>query len=111
MANSTNAILNNWADSRSRTIADLLTKVRYAVDAYLVDYAAQGIAAAITADGAANNMGQQDTRAPITGTQIVNQKAGILQLQTALETTLVPGVGATVAAINDAIQVNGSPRG
>lgn len=110
MAASSNQQLNAWADQRSRTIADKLTQLRYAIDAYLSDYAAGGIATAITADGAGNLMGAQDGRAAITGTQIINQKAGLLALQTAIETTTVAGVGTTNAAINDAIQVNGSPR-
>ena len=110
MAASSNAQLNAWADNRARVIADKITQLRYAMDAYLTDYAAAGIAALITSDGAANLMGTQDSRTPISGTQIINQKAALLQAQTAMETTLVSGVGATVAAINDAIQVNGSPR-
>jgi hypothetical protein len=88
----------------------MITQMRYAVDAYLADYTAQGIASLISSDGAANLMGTQDGRVPITGTQITNQKAGLTALQTALITTLVAGVGTTNAAINDAIQVNGSPR-
>jgi capsid portal protein len=110
MPASSNAQLNAWADTRSRTIADKITQIRAIIDAYLTDYAAQGIAAAITADGASNTMGTQDSRAAITGTQIINQRAALLQVQTAINTTLVSGVGATVAAINDAIQVNGSAR-
>ncbi len=110
MSASANVQLNQWADSRARVIADKLTQLRYMIDAYLSDYAAQGIAAAITADGIANLMGSQDGRTAISGTQIVNQKAAILQIQIAMETTPVSGVGATVAAINDAMQVNGSPR-
>ena len=110
MPASTNLQLNAWADARTRTIADKLIQFKSVVDAYLTDYAAQGIAAAITADGASNTMGVQDSRAAVTGTQIINQRAALLQVQTAINTTLVSGVGATVAAINDAIQVNGSPR-
>lgn len=110
MPASSNAQLNAWADNRARVIADKITALRYALDAYLTDYAASGIAALITADGASNTMGAQDSRIPITGTQITNQRAALLQVQTAISTTLVSGVGATVAAVNDAIQVNGSPK-
>ena len=110
MPASTNPQLNAWADNRARVIADKIIQLRYAIDAYLTDYTASGIAALITADGAANTMGAQDSRIAITGTQIVNQRAALLQVQTAISTTLVSGVGATVAAVNDAIQVIGSPR-
>lgn len=110
MANSTNPQLNAWADNRARTIADKIVQLKYAVDAYLADYASGGITTLINADGASNNEGGQDGRIPITGTQIVNQQASITALQTALSTTLVSGVGATAFAINNAIQVNGSPR-
>lgn len=110
MPASTNPQINAWADERSRVIADKVIQLRYAIDAYLADYTAKGIAALITADGAGNLVGQQDGRVPITGTQITNQRAGLLALQTAISTTLVAGVGTTNATINDAIQVNGSPR-
>lgn len=110
MPASSNQQLNIWADNRARVIADKITQLRYAVDAYLTDYAAAGIATLIAADGASNLMGGQDSRIPISGTQILNQKAALLQIQVSMETTLVSGVGATVASINDAIQVNGSPR-
>lgn len=107
---SQNLQLNKWADERSRTLCDELEKMLLVIDSYLTDYAAQGIAALITADGTANLMGAQDGRIPITGTQIVNLKAGLLQLQVASETTLVAGVGTTVKAIVDSMQVNGSAR-
>ena len=110
MAASGNLQLNQWADQRVRTIADKIVTLQYAIDAYLTDYASQGIGALITSDGAGNLEGTQDGRIPITGTQVVNQKAAILQIQVAIETTLVSGVGATVASICAAIQVNGSPR-
>jgi hypothetical protein len=110
MPASSNAQLNAWADNRARVIADAITQFRYKLDAYLTDYTAEGIAALISADGASNYLGGQDSRVPITGLQILNQKAALLQVQVAMGTTLVSGVGATVNAINDAIQVNGSPR-
>lgn len=110
MANSQNLQLNSWADNRTRTLCDKLEQTMLVIDSYLTDYAAQGIAALITSDGATNNMGTQDGRIPITGTQIVNLKAALLQIQVAAETTLVSGVGATVKSIVDAMQVNGSTR-
>lgn len=108
MAASNNLQLNAWADNRVRPLADTLEHCMLVIDSYLTDYAAQGIAALITGDGASNLMGAQDSRIPVTGTQIINMKAGLLQMQVAGETTLVSGVGATVKAIIDAMQVNGS---
>jgi len=110
MAASSNAQLNQWADTRARTIADKIVQLQYVIDAYLTDYTAQAISATITSDGASNFEGTQDGRIPITGTQVQNQKAAILQMQVAMETTLVSGVGATVSAICAAMQVNGSPK-
>lgn len=110
MPASVNPQLNAWADERVRTIADKLIQLKYVIDAYVSEYTTKGIAAAITADGVANLFGQQDSRTPITGTQIINQRAGLVQLQTAINTTLISGVGATNAAVNEPIQVNGTPR-
>lgn len=113
MADSTDVQLVAWDNERARPLADQLTAARYAITAYKADYAADGInAKAITAG--ANNIADgyaTDGRAPITGNSITNMKAALDQLDTALNTTLVSGVGLTVAAILDAIQVNGSPRG
>lgn len=110
MAASQNLQLNKFADERTRTVADTLEKCLLTIDSYLTDYAANGIAALITSDGASNFMGIQDGRFPITGTQIINMKAALLQIQVAAETTLVSGVGATVKSVIDPIQVNGSTR-
>lgn len=107
---SSNLQLNSEADNRVRTLADRIEQVILAIDSFLTDYTAQGIAALITADGASNYEGAQDSRIPITGTQVINFRAGLLQLQVASETTLVSGVGTTVKTIIDAIQVNGSAR-
>lgn len=110
MPASANAQLNSFADTRVRTIADKVTACRLAIDSFLTDFAAFGINALIVADGASNLEGTQDSRIPISGTQVQNLKAALLQVQVAIETTLVSGVGATVAAVCDAIQVNGSSR-
>ena len=110
MPDITNPQIIAFANERVRTIADKVTELRYAIDSYLNDYAAQGMAALIVTAGGANTIPETSGRSIITGTQILNQKAAILKLQPNFEADLVSGVGATVAAINDAIQVNGSPR-
>lgn len=110
MPASQNLQLNKWADERTRTLCDSLEKMFLVIDSYLTDYAAQGISTLVTTDGAANSMGAQDGRVPISGLQITNLRAGLLQIQLAAETTLVTGVGATVKSIVDAMQVNGSVR-
>jgi hypothetical protein len=102
-----------WSNERARTLADLLTRTSYVLSGFIADYAAQGIAAKITAAGAANNVGDgaaTDGRPFVTGTQLTNLRAAALQVQTAIDTTLVSGVGTSVKAIADAIQVNGAPK-
>lgn len=84
------------------------------MDAFITDYNAQGIGAKITTAGTSERVADgalADGRPLVTGTQLVNQRAGIVKLQTSLRTELVSGVGTSIATINDAIQVNGSPRG
>ena len=102
-----------WSNERVRTIADRLIALEAAIVAYQADYAAQGISAKITAAGPANLVADSsdiDGRAQVSGTQIQNLKAAIDQVGTALNTTLVTGVGATVKTICSALQVNGSLR-
>jgi len=96
-------------------MADAIEQFSAKVDAYITDYNAQGITALATADqaGIGANISDGyavDGRQPVTGTELVNLRAAVLQLQTALTTTLVSGVGTTVKAIADGIQVNGSAR-
>ncbi len=112
MADVTNALLVSWDVNRTRMIANQMTIMLAALQAWQADYAAYGIVAAITAAGGSNNIGdgyQIMGWPPITGTQIENLEAGINQLVTAWNTTLVTGVGATVQAIQQAIQNAGSP--
>ncbi len=81
--------------------------------AYQADYAAQGISAKITAAVNTNLIAdgsEMDGRSRITGLQIQNLTAALTQLVTAWNVTAVLGVGTTVAAIENGIQVNGSPR-
>lgn len=110
MAASQNLQINTWADIRARVIADKITSLRYAIQALLTDYAAEGMAALITADGTTNLVGTQDGRVPITGQQLMDEITVLTVMQTALSTTVIAGVGKTVAAVIDPIQVNGSPR-
>ncbi len=121
MAFITNAQVINWDNQRARTLADAMTFLLAKLIAYQADYAAQGINAAIVADAAgstaviadnpANPAAQpNDGRQPVTGTSLQNFIAGINQLVTAWNVTAVSGVGTTVAAIQNGIQVNGSLR-
>lgn len=103
----------HFCNERVRPMADQVERFCSMLDAWLTDYGAQGIATLIAAEGASNNVGDGsdiDGRQRVTGTEIINLRAGLLQAQTALETTLVSGVGTTVKAIADGIQVNGSVR-
>jgi hypothetical protein len=108
MPASTNLQLNAWADTRVRPLCDELRHVYDVLVSYKTDYAAQGISALITADGTALFEGSQDSRQAITGTQVQNLKACLDQIQTAFDTTLVPGVGSIATATINAIQVNGA---
>lgn len=102
-----------FANERARTMADKLSLLHYEIEAWLANWTSQSISAQITAAGAEeviDDGSSADGRAPITGTQLINMRAGLLQLQTALDTTAVSGVGAAPFAIVDAIQVNGTPR-
>lgn len=102
-----------FSNERGRTMADEIVALSGRVDAWLADWSAQSMSALITAEGASNNVADGsdvDGRQRVTGTELVNLRAALLQVQTALTTTLVSGVGATVKAIADGIQVNGSAR-
>jgi hypothetical protein len=113
MADITDPQVVSFANQRARTIADKIVALQYALTAYQADYAAQGISAKITAAGTTGNVADgaaNDGRSIITGTQVINQKAAVDALITAIGTTLVSGVGASALAINNGIQVNGSPR-
>jgi hypothetical protein len=112
VADITNLVVVNFSDRRVRSVADKLAALHYVIEAWLADYASQGISAALTAGGATNLVAQSagDARVPITGNQIINLRAALLQMQTALDVTAVSGVGASVFSIVNAIQVSGSPQ-
>jgi hypothetical protein len=102
-----------FANERSRVIADRIVSLQYLLTAYQADYAGQSIANKVVAAGTTGNIADGaaiDGRPIITGTSILNQKAAVDALVTAIGTTLVSGVGTTALAINNSIQVNGSPR-
>lgn len=110
----TDNLVVGFSDSRMRPLADLITRTRYAIAAFVADYASAGVGAAITADGNAGvittNANATDTRPPVTGLQMQNFKAGCDKILANINNDLVAGVGASLASICDAIQVNGSPR-
>jgi hypothetical protein len=124
MANIETAVVVSFSNNFVRQIADQLEQLFSSLQGFQAAYSGQGIAAAINAAGAGNLIddgsvaggsypGQAangDGRANVTGTQIENLSAAIAQMLTALNTTLVSGVGTTVKAIADGIQVNGIPR-
>lgn len=109
----TDVLVVNWANQRARPLADKLVSLYYSLLSYQNDYAAAGIGAAITADLTTGNIvdgSATDGRTPITGTSLVNLAAAISQVMTAINVTLVTGVGATVVSVSNGIQVNGSPK-
>jgi hypothetical protein len=102
----------HWANERSRTLADKLAAAYAALVAYQADYAAQAIAAKITAAGTTGQVidgAAQDGRPRITGTTLVNFKAVVDQLKAAFDAT-VSGVGTPATTTINQIQVSGSPR-
>ena len=113
MADITDPQVLTFANQRVRVIADRIVSLQYLLQSYQADYSAQGIANKIIAAGTANNIADgavTDGRTIITGTSVINQKAAVDALVTAIGTTLVAGVGSSALTINNAIQVNGSPR-
>ncbi len=113
MPDTTDPQLAKFANERARTIADAITSLVLKMQSFQADYAAQGIAALITAAGNTNTIGDgsaTDGRQRITGIQVQNLKAAIDQLVTSATVTAVTGVGATPASVSQAIQVNGSTR-
>ena len=115
MALITDPVVIGFSNNRARTIADSMTELLSKLLAWQADYAAMGIAAKINADaaGAGSNLqdgSPADQRLPVSGTTLINFKAAIDQLVTAWNVTAVAGVGTTVAAVENTIQVNGSPR-
>jgi predicted DNA-binding transcriptional regulator YafY len=112
MPDSTDPVLVNWSNTRARPLADATEIFLAKVLAYKDDYVAQGIAAAASTAGAEKIADgyASDGRVSVTGTKLANFKAAVDQMATALNVTLVSGVGATVKAVADGIQVNGTPR-
>lgn len=112
MAENNNAQIVAWANNRARPLADLMTRVYYAMTSYQSDYAAAGMAALIAANTPTNVIqdgSDQDGRVQITGTSLQNFNAAITQLLASYGTN-VTGVGSPVTTIQNGIQVNGSPR-
>jgi hypothetical protein len=101
-----------WANQRSRKIADLLTSLYWQLQSYLTDWSAQGIGAIISAgdptqtvdDGAAS-----DGRQQITGQQLLDLTT-VGQALVVAAGTAVPGGSLVPATVAGKIQVNGSPR-
>ena len=99
MTEDTNAQVIAWSNGRMRPIVNAIDAVCFQIDQYITDYGTQGIAALINQVGAGEIIqdgSDTDGRPQVTGTQIENLEAALLQLQTAAETTLVSGVGVTV---------------
>jgi hypothetical protein len=112
VADITDAQIVAWSNTRSRVLANKMADLYAVAVAYQNDWAAQGLAARITAAGAANNIGdnyQLDGKPIITGTALVNFKAAIDQVKANFD-TLVSGVGSPVTTIVNGIQTDGSPR-
>src|SRR4051794_23176671 len=113
MAEITDPLIVNWANERARVLADRLRGAYDALASYRTDYAAQGIAAAISAAGGSDLIAdgsEDDGRPRITGDTLINFKAALDQIDTAMGTTAVTGVGTTANAQVNLIQVNGGVR-
>jgi hypothetical protein len=113
MPDTIDSLISNWSNQRARPLADSMTRMLTALQAYQADWAAFGLNAAVVAAGNTNKIGDGytvDGRQPVTGLQLQNFKAAIDQLVIAWNVTAVTGVGATPQAIQQAIQVNGSAR-
>jgi len=113
MAEITDPLVVNWANGRARPLADRLRAAYDALASYQEDYAAQGIGAAISAAGGSNLIAdgsETDGRSRISGNTLVNFKAALDQIDTAMASTSVAGVGTTANAQVNLIQVNGGVR-
>jgi hypothetical protein len=102
-----------FSNEKVRTIADRFVSAYYALLDTQATYTANGIAALINAEGASGTIedgSAVDGRSRITGIAVINNNAALTQLKTALDTTLIPGVGTSVMALLNTIQVNGSPK-
>ncbi len=113
MADITDVQVVAFSNQRARTVADKLAALLPVLTAWQADYAAIGILAKINAAGGANYIADGsdvDGRIRVTGTGILNLKAAIDQIVTAMNVTTVSGVGTTASACVNAVQVNGPPR-
>lgn len=109
MAVSQNPQLNAFSDQWYRPLADQLEIFLQACLNFQAAYSTGGIASLATTD-ASNDLGNgvpADGRQLVTGTNLINFKAGIDQAVTAMNVTLISGVGTTVKAQADIGQVNG----
>jgi hypothetical protein len=109
---SVNAQMSKWADERYRTLCDAYEIFLAKLLAWQADYAAQGIGALASTD-ANNNIGNgvpADGRPLVTGLNVTNFNTAVNQVVTAMNVTLVAGVGTTAKAQADIGQVNGSAR-
>lgn len=113
MADITNAQVVRFSNERCRTLADTFVHSYYALLSFQSDYSALGIAALLASSSGTDVVvdgSLTDGRIPVTKNSIVNMSATIAQIKTALDTTLVPGVGVSAMAVLNTIQVNGSVR-
>ena len=112
MEDITDVQIVNWANSRTRPLADRISGLYAALVAYQTDYAAQGVNAKASGAVAGSNIADgyaTDGRAPITPTSLINLSAALTQIKTALDAD-VAGVGASAISVINGIQVNGTPR-
>jgi hypothetical protein len=113
MADIVNPQVKLHSNKYVRTVVDRFVASYYALISCQGDYTGQGIAAKINAEGASNFIADEsetDGRPRATGTAVINTNAALTQLKTAMDTTLIPGVGTTIMALFSTLQVNGAPR-
>ena len=113
MATIVNPQVVRFANEKVRTLADRFVSAYYALLDAQAGYSTQGIAALINAEGASGTVEDGsaiDGRPRITGTSVINWNAAMTQMKTALDVTAIPGVGTTVMALLNTMQVNGSPK-
>lgn len=97
----TNPQCVKWANERTRVLANKVDDLDDAINDYITDWTSQGLSALITAAGAAELIADGsdvDGRPRMSGTQMTNFRAALLQLQASYAAS-VSGVGASVTAI------------
>lgn len=113
MPETTDPQVVDWANTRARPICDAIRRLDELINSYKVDWAAGGISALITTAGPSQLIADGsaiDGRVRVTGLTIQNLKACLDQMQTAMDTTNVTGVGSPPMTTVNAIQVNGGSR-